>query len=413
MVNYVPNALTLIITDGCNSSCSICGHDKGDSHMPDEMMLECIDQAQEMGGIKYIVFSGGEPTTRYESLLKGTRHASSKGFEAHIVSNASYAENEDSAARFAKEMKDAGMIHITFSMDKEHQQHVPYANVLNAVKANLAVGIDTGIKTCYRKSTIDESHALIEAIATDIEGRLDEDSRHCKINIGEKEIKVSESFLARCGEAKSIRKSEFDKLKIRDYESCETNYMSVKTNGDILPSCSFIPYYNPFYVFGNVNETTLREAARRVNESFVDFMLSPYSFLRLKEFMEKSENPKMRKLPNKRYENICDFCNTVTLNAEFREPVLREFNRFKGAEPEIIFGGSKEKLVGDARVVVNGEELKFVDYLGPMSYKRFWMELGKRGVEAYKDLKGKRAEKKRIFFKEILEEHSKLKEADY
>jgi len=416
MVNYIPKHLALVMTDRCNATCRFCGHEKtGYQDLSNEDMLNCIEQAHDLD-MKRVLFSGGEPTLRYEDLLQGIRYANSKGMETQIVTNASYAIDEERGRQVAKEFEEAGLKWIVFSLDKDHQDYIPYISVLNATKGALSTNMNTRFKTHFRKSIVKDNFSLLLNLAKDLGGKHEFEGKGSvdgKITVGNKVLPVEQRYIVRSGEAKKIKKSEFRaRYKIKDYERCCTEDMVVKTNGDITPCLGFEAFPYNFYVVGNVADTSLRTAAVRVNESITDMMLSPYSFFRIKSFLEKSGNEKAKKMPNKRYSTFCEYCVGVFSKPDLKEQIVEEFNKFRRVKPEVMF----EKDIGPARkakVIVDGKEINLSDYLGPLSYKDFYTKYCEHILNSLEDKKEKRAIRDKKLFEKQLKIVSEMENAEY
>jgi molybdenum cofactor biosynthesis enzyme MoaA len=415
MVNYVPDFLGLTLSDICNKNCDICGHNKGQRTLQEDLMYKAIDSAVEMGDIREVGFSGGEVTTPllYETLLKGIKYSKSKGLHSSIMSNASYATSEEIGKKVAHEIKDAGGDKLSFSVDRSHQKQVPIKNVAYALKGVLDEGLETGIKTCHKRSEVLKNVYLLRRLTRELGGELELIGDNYRMAVAGRKIGIKETSLARVEEAKKLPAREFTRLKIRDHEKCDTNEIVVNADGSIISSSCFDTQNNPFYVAGNIENNSLRECARKINSSFVDIMLSPYPFMRIEGFLKRQENPVVRKIPNKRFTNLCEFCDTVLSNPNAIEPIMEQYNFFKGSTPNIEFGHKGQLLIGDAKVTANGKTVGFVEYVGELSNKSFWTQYANMGLGHFSKLKGKRAEKEAEKYRLALEDASKLLEANY
>lgn len=129
--------LTLMLTYRCNAQCKECGtfsspHDKNDITL--ETGINSINWAHECG-LTQVVFTGGEPSLRWDDLVTCVRHAKSLGMSTRIVSNAQWAKTPELAAAGIKELRDAGLDEINYSTGDEHVRFIPLEHVLNAVQA--------------------------------------------------------------------------------------------------------------------------------------------------------------------------------------------------------------------------------------------------------------------------------------
>lgn len=163
--------LTLMLTYRCNAQCAECGtfsspHDKNDITL--ETGLAAIDWAKECG-LAQVIFTGGEPSLRWDDLVKCVRHANSYGMSTRIVSNAQWAVTPEAAEKGIRELMAAGLNEINYSTGDEHIRFIPLDNVLNAIRASVNAGLSTALMFELRaKSRVDEAQLLksIEGLAT-------------------------------------------------------------------------------------------------------------------------------------------------------------------------------------------------------------------------------------------------------
>jgi len=101
-----------------------------------EGFFDKIDDLQFSG---YIIWTGGEPFLSFETLAKGIRLASRRGFNSEILtgglwfkSNPEYLETLAAAGRFS----------LRISLDAEHQERVPMALVISLIKKALELKIE-------------------------------------------------------------------------------------------------------------------------------------------------------------------------------------------------------------------------------------------------------------------------------
>src|SRR5512136_2162093 len=86
--------LHLLLTYRCTLECDHCfvwSSPEARGTMSLETIREILRQAEDLGGVRWIYFEGGEPFLFYPVLLKGVRLAARKGFRVGIVSNAYWA----------------------------------------------------------------------------------------------------------------------------------------------------------------------------------------------------------------------------------------------------------------------------------------------------------------------------------
>ena len=70
MVNYRPDSLAFLTTNGCDANCEFCGIEKSNppQRLPLEIIYDYTNQARKYG-IRKVSFSGGEPLSLGEDLF--------------------------------------------------------------------------------------------------------------------------------------------------------------------------------------------------------------------------------------------------------------------------------------------------------------------------------------------------------
>lgn len=155
--------LTLMLTYRCNAQCAECGtfsspHDKNDITL--ETALKAIDWAKDIE-LEQVVFTGGEPSLRWDDLLTCIRYAKTKGMVTRVVTNGQWATSKETADTRIRELMDAGLDEINYSTGDEHVRFIPLEHVLHAVQAAISAGMNSALMFELRaKSRIDEKDLL-------------------------------------------------------------------------------------------------------------------------------------------------------------------------------------------------------------------------------------------------------------
>jgi len=370
MVNYHPQSVAFLITDRCNGDCNFCGIERNvNQHdLPVETILNCIDQAYGLG-IPRIGFSGGEPFLRYEDMLESIRYANSKGVKSSVVTNASYAKDKKTGFNLVRELKDAGLENINISFDADHLENIPFDSYVNAIEGALSNNLKVDLKIVDRTSTEDTNKKLLDKLAEYLGGKIENKTIHLKDG---KSICVQHLPVIRSGRAKELDEKEFSLQPIGGIQYCNAEDIVVKSNGDILPCCSFPAVSDNFYVMGNAQDTELKTVIKRINEHIIgSVLLSPFSFKRIRNVMENSKNPEVKRIASAEYVSPCEFCGEVFSNPSSKEFLIGEFQRFKKLKLEsVIFEKDGMASEDRAKIVIgnNGvkDEISFMNYLGPL-----------------------------------------------
>ncbi|HYM40610.1 MAG TPA: radical SAM protein [Thermoplasmata archaeon] len=114
--------LHLLLSYQCTLECDHCfvwssPEARGTMSLSDVRRI--LRQAEDLGGIEWIFFEGGEPFLFYPLLLKSVRLAARKGFRVGIVSNAYWATGIPEAKEALRPFR--GLVHdLSISSDRYH-----------------------------------------------------------------------------------------------------------------------------------------------------------------------------------------------------------------------------------------------------------------------------------------------------
>jgi len=367
MVNYRPNKLSFLTTDGCNANCVYCGIQK--SSKPQRLSLETMhdytDQARRYG-IRSVSFTGGEPLLLGEDLFDAISYAHKAGMFCGLITNGSYAKDEETGKEMAKRLFDSGLGALKISMDQSHSEFVPYEHAFNALKGALQYNLGPNIGVTDLKSTHFRNWSMLRRVAEDLGGEFENDF----ILIDGKKVACYEwSHAFREGEAKKLDKGEFKFRKIKYNEKCDSQAVTVRSDGKVVaPCCTFASATHDFYVMGDAKDMTLQEAVEKANNSVIGSVLvGPFGIGRVGNVLSYSKNHNIRRLINRNYTSACEFCGTIFSDPEARELIVKKFERLKDSNPKVVF---KEDYFATtellARVVHDGRKSRFITFLGPV-----------------------------------------------
>ncbi|MGE5502444.1 MAG: radical SAM protein [Ignavibacteriales bacterium] len=137
------NTLNVLLTNWCNAECSHCcmnaGPRRSDS-LAEEDVRKIVGELHRHNRLKVVVFAGGEPTARRNTLRHALRFCSSLGIRTRMVTNAYWARNERSAKKLLQDLRADGLNELNISCDDYHQAYIPIANVINAWQASKGLG---------------------------------------------------------------------------------------------------------------------------------------------------------------------------------------------------------------------------------------------------------------------------------
>ncbi|MBE2188222.1 MAG: radical SAM protein [Candidatus Kapabacteria bacterium] len=134
-----PKTLSIMPTWSCPAECKDCGtlsSPRVKQHLTLDAMLDAIEKAKQ-SGFHNVVFTGGEPTLRWNDLLIAIKKAKGLGFPTRIVTNAHWATNEQIAKEKVAKLIDAGLDEINFSTGDEHNRFIPIERIINGIVASV------------------------------------------------------------------------------------------------------------------------------------------------------------------------------------------------------------------------------------------------------------------------------------
>jgi organic radical activating enzyme len=131
------HTLSIMPTFTCPAECADCGtlsSPRDRTRLEPAVVLAAIDEARHLN-FHNIVFTGGEATLEWKTLLLGIRRAADHGFPVRLVTNAHWATSLETARARLAELIDAGLSEINYSTGDEHVRFVPLERVILACVA--------------------------------------------------------------------------------------------------------------------------------------------------------------------------------------------------------------------------------------------------------------------------------------
>jgi len=118
-----------------------------------------LQQAEDLGAIRWIYFEGGEPFLYYAILLKGIQEAASMGFRVGIVSNGYWATAVEDALEWLQPF--VGLVQdLSISSDLYHWSEELSQHAKNASVAAEQLGIPVGIISIAQPEAMNAASAV-------------------------------------------------------------------------------------------------------------------------------------------------------------------------------------------------------------------------------------------------------------
>ncbi|EMF0110827.1 radical SAM protein, partial [Enterococcus hirae] len=174
LVNWLsPTNAAIITSYKCNAQCKECcfgcsPFQKINTNLKDYTTF--IDSVIKYKSVKFIVWTGGEATLLKEELLLAIKYAKSKGLFSRLVTNGVWASNYDRANKFLKNLRDNGVMEISFSTGDNHLEFVPLDRVMTGALACIENGIRCTISVESTKhSKFKQEHLFLHELYQKIE----------------------------------------------------------------------------------------------------------------------------------------------------------------------------------------------------------------------------------------------------
>jgi MoaA/NifB/PqqE/SkfB family radical SAM enzyme len=133
-------SILVSVTEACHVGCSHCGFigSVRDRESEPEEMADWVSQACHYG-VPKIIFTGGEPFERLDSLRRGVDAARASQKPVAVFTSSFWASSPEITRSILEQMP--GLTHLYLSSDVYHQRRVPYQNVFNVIETALELKI--------------------------------------------------------------------------------------------------------------------------------------------------------------------------------------------------------------------------------------------------------------------------------
>ena len=190
-----------------------------------------------------------------DSLVAGVQRAAGYGMTTRLVTNAHWAEDEDSARLFIDLMKRSGLNEINFSTGDQHARWVPMKHVLVAVRASLRAG--------FVPAVMIETTATM-AITRDVM-EADDYQRETRSLFPGRTIHINESPWMPLN---PLKKEKYPagmavgSTNLSRTQGCDSvlQTITVQADGKIGACCGLGMRLVPELNIGDINQTTIAEA---------------------------------------------------------------------------------------------------------------------------------------------------------
>jgi hypothetical protein len=256
--------LSVMPTWRCSAACGNCGtmsNPKVKTYLDVAHVLSAIDQAAE-AGYSTVVFTGGEATLAWETLVAGIEHATRLGLPSRLVTNAHWAVTPARAEQRVQALRTAGLTEINFSTGDQHARFVPVARVIAAADAALG----SGLRVAIMVETTKERAITRETIETD-PAYIALAERHGPVMINESPWMPLSASVRGDYEADQLVNAR----TLPAHGGCDSvlSTTTVQADGTIAACCGIGMRLIPELQIGDIRSTPLVEADRRAGDDFL------------------------------------------------------------------------------------------------------------------------------------------------
>lgn len=153
--------LHLLMTYKCNFECDHCfvnSRPEAKGVMKISDIMQILEEAKNIGNIKWVYFEGGEPFLYYQAMLRGLRVAKDYDFKRGIVTNAYWATSVEDAKEWLNPISEIGISDFSISDDAYHYDESEENLAKYAYEAAKDLGLPVG------KITIEDPKKCVKEI---------------------------------------------------------------------------------------------------------------------------------------------------------------------------------------------------------------------------------------------------------
>ncbi|PSP84980.1 hypothetical protein BRC83_03475 [Halobacteriales archaeon QS_1_68_17] len=266
-----PQTLSVFLDYKCNYSCGHCSVGSSPEtkfEMSEAYLDQVFEQARSIPSLEVVVFTGGEVTLHWETLLEAISRASQDGYMTRIVTNAWWAYDLEHTREGLDELLDAGLDEISTSYDDYHTDFCDPEPILNLIE----VGTQTeGLKNLSVATVVgDEDPTYDKAKMKE----LVSDRLGCPPSEFPEGLVLIEDKASPMGRGAQLDVSNVDPAESL-LNGCKDviNTISVHPDGSVKACCGHAQWYVPDLTLGSLDEETLPEIVDRSSQNLVYWLV--------------------------------------------------------------------------------------------------------------------------------------------
>lgn len=365
-------SLTILATDTCTAECAHCSMGSSPSRrgkLSASQICHYVDQAASSTAIRTVIFAGGEPLLLGKDLFRALRHVRGKGLKSRLVTNAYWANTENTATEITGRLRESGLDELNISIDDYHLPYIRPENVKRAFDAALLLDFDAVIVVhCTGPATKFNDKELDELLGVQLPRMYDERKQLKPMHPvpGQTYVAVSNTSVQFIGRgAVELRPEEVAYTegwgkRSRELGGCPWAVRSpaVSPAGHLLSCCGFEVAGNEVLDIGDLDREPLEVLLDKADNDLLLNIIAMDGPYRMLDFLKEQEP----NLPFRhRYSSFCELCQHIVSDPRIRQALYRNMHM---RAPNVVL--KRTAILDQAKEDVDFAALYHASDPGPM-----------------------------------------------
>ncbi len=305
---YQCNVLVLNYTMQCPLACDFCCYSCGPHRtetMEQQVAVDLIDQAADLGVFGAVAFTGGEPFTFHDELVELSEVLARRGLPMHVITACRWATADTDPAEVLRPLVDNGLTRLAVSHDPSHERWVSRDQVRSVVTAAVGMGLEVSVY-----GTFYDQHSSLDELFPEYAGAgpVQLSSRLAAPQVGRR----------RKAAPLPVQGPHPDLARADTCYSRVFHEITVFWDGEVYPCCSVYNRETPGISYGNVYDSSLGEIWQRIDSSLFLRLIKRRGYFEMFELLRDRAPDVWALLPDPlAAASACHLCHLV-----MRDPVL-------------------------------------------------------------------------------------------
>ena len=316
-----PTEISFITTNQCTAACANCCfqcNPKNKDRISLAEMKQYVDDAiSSYSTVKLLVLTGGECFILGNDLNCIVKYATEKKLVVRVVTNGFWANTYEKAFEKLKKLVEDGLTEINFSTGDEHQEFVPFDNIINGIIASLELNLTVVVNI----ELSDNSSFNLNDLKNDV--RLEK----YKDRIGKDLIIMCGRWIPFFKEQKKKRESNKNVVYVEENKNrCASLFrtISISPTDDVYACCGLPVKYISYLRLGTLKKYSLQYLYEYQFQDFIKIWLYTEGPKKILNFILNKRNEEL--IDTNKW-HICQICaeifkceeNIITLQQNYGE----------------------------------------------------------------------------------------------